>query len=108
MSVADEALERDVLGIGEWRDDAVVVGCRITRLIKASNLKKSGAGNIRESLLLKLQPPVISVVFAFLVCWGESLSPSSSCAFNITPTSDPESNHLLYPHSLHHSRHPQS
>jgi len=93
-------------GYSEWRDDAVVVGCRITRLIKASNSKKSGAGNIRESLLLKVATTSDFRRLRFPCLLGRV--PLTIVAFNITPTSDPKSNHSLYPHSLHHSRHPQS
>jgi hypothetical protein len=61
---------------------------RVTRLIKGSNSKKSGAGNIRESLLLDDQRfPSSSSLFLSLV--GESSIPSPSLAFILTSTFEP-------------------
>jgi len=57
---------------------------RVTRLIKASNSKKSGAGSIRELLLLN-QRRFPSWSSLALSVGGESPSLSLSCAFIISP-----------------------
>jgi hypothetical protein len=63
---------------------------RVTRLVKASNSKKSGTGNIRESLLLNRQRFPSSSSLSLSI-GGESLSPSPSRA-SFSPHLVPESN----------------
>ena len=57
---------------------------RVTRLIKASNSKKSGAGNIRESLLLNHQRFPSSSSLSLSI-GGDSPSPSPSRGFILGP-----------------------
>ena len=67
---------------------------RVTRLIKASNSKKSGAGSIRESLLMNHQRFPSSSSLSLSI-GGDPPSPSPSRTFILNSTLYPESNHFF-------------